>query len=182
MPVATAPPVTTAAPMHMPHGMCRPSDIPMSGPICEACVRNPHALHVLIAMRPLSPMRAATSPTMPPLPGAFSRDVRTLVIQLGARERPSVRIQSLKSILQLCREEDAESWFAIADGAIPPLVKMLGPGTPAEVHLAASAALLFLCTKAENAATTLLLVPSLYWCTCCSLALPLRCSRTQFSY
>jgi hypothetical protein len=70
---------------------------------------------------------------MPPL---RQQNLRKLVRKLGANSHPGEQAQALELILEgCCVEEDVHFPAAIvALGAIPLLVQLLGPGSPAGVQ------------------------------------------------
>ncbi|KAG1671370.1 hypothetical protein FOA52_002980 [Chlamydomonas sp. UWO 241] len=92
----------------------------------------------------------AASAARPALP---RRDLRNLVLTLGADSRPEEQFEALRTLTQLCY--DPENWAAIvAAGAIPMLVQLLRPGASHgdDLQMNAIAALSQLAQSAELAA------------------------------
>jgi hypothetical protein len=89
---------------------------------------------------------------MPPL---HQQNLRKLVRKLGASSQAGEQAQALAVIKQVCRAgQDLHLQAAIvAVGAIPLLVPLLGPGSPAEVHEDAAYILWCLSLMSDNVAT-----------------------------
>jgi hypothetical protein len=114
---------------------------------CARCTHCPW----LISACPLHlPARSASpSHAMPPLP---RWDVRNLVRMLSVDSRPGQQQQALTTISDMCRDRNPEFLVAIAaSGAIPAVVKLLGSGSSAEVHLYAAGALMDLSANTDIA-------------------------------
>ncbi|KAG1676770.1 hypothetical protein FOA52_005059 [Chlamydomonas sp. UWO 241] len=97
-----------------------------------------HALHAHLAhlgYALVSHLRARASPShamTAPLP---RRDVKNLVRMLSVESRPGQQKQALETISEMCYDRDPDFLSAIAAaGAIPAVVKLLGPGSSAEVQ------------------------------------------------
>jgi hypothetical protein len=100
---------------------------------------------------PTAHMRAAPLRTMPPLP---QQNLKKLVRKLGASSQPVEQAQALAVISKACRDQDFHFQAAIvAVGAIPLLVPLLGPGSPAEVQRDAAYILWRLSLMSENVVT-----------------------------
>jgi hypothetical protein len=100
---------------------------------------------------PTAHMRAAPSRTMPPV---RQQNLKKLVRKLGASSQPGEQAQALAVITEACAHRDLHFEAAIvAVGAIPVLVRLLGPGSPAEVQQDAAFILWCLTQTRENVAT-----------------------------
>jgi hypothetical protein len=147
--------------MH-PHTACTPR-APMHHPSMTTA-RSPHGMHAAPCMPLVAPlisdrctaptahMRAAPSRTMPPV---RQQNWKKLVRKLGANSQPGEQAQALAEICKACRVDPDLHFRAaiVAVGAIPVLVPLLGPGSPAELQQDAAFVLWLLSEISENVAT-----------------------------
>jgi hypothetical protein len=88
---------------------------------------------------------------MPPL---SQPDLRRLVRQISVDTRRVEQLQAIQGIMDILSTEDLASMHAVAAaGAIPPLVRLLGAGTPDAARMNAAVVLMFLAKNSGIAAS-----------------------------
>jgi hypothetical protein len=145
-----APPMRhPCAPMHHPSVTTARSPMACTQPHA-AC---PPLHHSSLNTVPTAHVRAAPR-TMPPL---RQQNLKKLVRKLGASSRPGEQAQALAVISEACRDDPDLHFRAaiVAVGAIPLLVPLLGPGSPAEVQQGATFILWCVSLISENVVVTI---------------------------